>query len=217
MLHACDFCTRVRWLAYSPLARRRCPAQVCIPAMARRARVTCTCGSCLAVRVLAARDCISPVADTHCVRLRLAADAVSPNVVQFVFSLRATTSRPSPILAARNYVSPVADAVPMPVFLHAWRACAMCTCGRCLAFSLNVITIPFVFKRVHMHATSHQPVHTFLQACCTCMLSACDCIPARVFTRTRRVPAGLKTRCSRLRAARRRCPAAACMPVLLAS
>ena len=104
MLHACDFCTRVRWLAYSPLARRRCPAQVCIPAMARRARVTCTCGSCLAVRVLAARDCISPVADTHCVRLRLAADAVSPNVVQFVFSLRATASRPSPILAARNYV-----------------------------------------------------------------------------------------------------------------
>ena len=169
------------------------------------------------VRVLAARDCISPVADTHCVRLRLAADAVSPNVVQFVFSLRATASRPSPILAARNYVSPVADAVPMPVFLHAWRACAMCTCGRCLAFSLNVITIPFVFKRVHMHATSHQPVHMFLQACCTCMLSACDCIPARVFTRTRRVPAGLKTRCSRLRAARRRCPAAACMPVLLAS
>ena len=171
MLHACDFCTRVRWLAYSPLARRRCPAQVCIPAMARRVRVTCTCGSCLAVRVLAARDCVSPVA----------------------------------------------DAVPMPVFLHAWRACVMCTCGRCLAFSLNVITIPFVFKRVHMHATSHQPVHMFLQACCTCMLSACDCIPARVFTRTRRVPAGLKTRCSRLRAARRRCPAAACMPVLLAS
>ena len=114
------------------------------------------------VRVLAARDCISPVADTHCVRLRLAADAVSPNVVQFVFSLRATASRPSPILAARNYVSPVADAVPMPVFLHAWRACVMCTCGRCLAFSLNVITIPFVFKRVHMHATSHQP---FARSC----------------------------------------------------
>ena len=172
MLHACDFCTRVRWLAYSPLARRRCPAQVCIPAMARRARVTCTCGSCLAVRVLAARDCISPVADTHCVRLRLAADAVSPNVVQFVFSLRATASRPSPILAARNYVSPVADAVPMPVFLHACRACAMCTCGRCLAFSPNVIMIPFVFKRVHKHATSHHPVQMFLQACCTCMLSA---------------------------------------------
>ena len=156
------------------LARSRCLAQVCIPAMARRARVTCTCGSCLAVRVLAARDCISPVADTHCVRLRLAADAVSPNVVQFVFSLRATASRPSPILAARNYVSPVADAVPMPVFLHAWRACAMCTCGRCLAFSPNVIMIPFVFKRVHKHATSHHPVQMFLQACCTCMLSARD-------------------------------------------
>ena len=121
------------------------------------------------------------------------------------------------VLAARNCVAPVADAVPMPVFLHAWRAFVICTCGRFLAFSLNVITIPFVFKRVHMHATSHQPVHMFLQACCTCMLSACDCIPARVFTRTRRVPAGLKTRCSRLRAARRRCPAAACMPVLLAS
>ena len=59
-------------------------------------------------------------------------------------------------------------------------------------------------------------LHMFLQACCTCMLSACDSIP-RVFTRTRRVPAGLKTRRSRLRAARRRCPAAACMPVLLAS
>ena len=101
-------------------------------------------------------------------------------------------------------------------FNKAWRACVMCTCGRCLAFSLNVITIPFVFKRVHMHATSHQPVHMFLQACCICMLSACDSIP-RVFTRTRRVPAGLKTRRSRLRAARRRCPAAACMPVLLAS
>ena len=43
-----------------------------------------------------------------------------------------------------------------------------------------------------------------------------DCMP-RVFTRMRRVPAGLKTRSSRLRAARRRCPAAACMPVLLAS
>ena len=43
-----------------------------------------------------------------------------------------------------------------------------------------------------------------------------DCMP-RVFTRMRRVPAGLKTRRSRLRAARRRCPAAACMPVLLAS
>ena len=50
----------------------------------------------------------------------------------------------------------------------------MCTCGRCLAFSLNAITIPFVFKRVHMYSTSHQPVHMFLQACCTCMLSACD-------------------------------------------
>ena len=121
------------------------------------------------------------------------------------------------VLAARDCVSPVADAVPMPVFLHAWRARVMCTCGRCLAFSPNVIMIPFVFKRVHKHATSHHPVQMFLQACCTCMLSACDCIPARVFTRTRRVPAGLKTRCSRLRAARRRCPAAACMPVLLAS
>ena len=51
----------------------RCLAQVCIPAMARRARVklvTCTCGSCL---------------------------AVSPNVVLFVYSLRATASRPSPM------------------------------------------------------------------------------------------------------------------------
>ena len=175
------------------LARSRCLAQVCIPAMARRARVklvTCTCGSCL---------------------------AVSPNVVPFVYSLRATASRPSPIPAARDYVSPVADAVPMPVLLHAWRARVMCTCGRCLAFSPNVIMIPFVFKRVHKHATSHHPVQMFLQSCCTCMLSACDCIPARVFTRTRSVPAGLKTRCSRLRAARRRCPAAACMPVLLAS
>ena len=55
------------------LARSRCLAQVCIPAMARRARVklvTCTCGSCL---------------------------AVSPNVVLFVYSLRATASRPSPM------------------------------------------------------------------------------------------------------------------------
>ena len=111
------------------LARSRCLAQVCIPAMARRARVklvTCTCGS------------------------------------------------------------PVADAVPMPVFLHAsTRLGELASCAHvgCLAFSPNVITIPFVFKRVHMHATSHQPVHMFLQACCTCMLSACDSIP-RVFTRT---------------------------------
>ena len=113
MLHACDFCTRVRWLAYSPLARRRCPAQVCIPAMARRVRVTCTCGSCLAVRVLAARDCMftasrpSPIPTacdyvslptqsrrtlysscSHCARLRLARRR---------YSLRATTSRPSPM------------------------------------------------------------------------------------------------------------------------
>ena len=217
---------------------------------------------------------------------RLAADAVSPNVVLFVYyTLRATASRPSPILAARDYVSPVADAVPMPVLLHAWRARVMCTCGRCLAFSPNVIMIPFVFKRVHKHATSHHPVQMFLQSCCTFACSqlaiitslparlaslrhvhmwalphvlaeryhdtvrvqtrshACDladlssscanvpagllhlhalssrssdCMP-RVFTRMRRVPAGLKTRRSRLRAARRRCPAAACMPVLLAS
>ena len=98
---------------------------------------------------------------------RLAADAVSPNVVLFVYyTLRATASRPSPILAARDYVSPVADAVPMPVLLHAWRARVMCTCGRCLAFSPNVIMIPFVFKRVHKHATSHHPVQMFLQACC---------------------------------------------------
>ena len=106
---------------------------------------------------------------------RLAADAVSPNVVLFVYyTLRATASRPSPILAVRDYVSPVADAVPMPVLLHAWRARVMCTCGRCLAFSPNVIMIPFVFKRVHKHATSHHPVQMFLQSCCTCMLSACD-------------------------------------------
>ena len=53
--------------------RSRCLAQVCIRAMARRARVklvTCTCWSCL---------------------------AVSPNVVLFVYSLRATASRPSPM------------------------------------------------------------------------------------------------------------------------
>ena len=196
-------------------------------------------------------DCVSPVADAwpKCAYQQWPGELASSSsrarvgaVSPFVYSLRATASRPSPIPTACDYVSlPTqsrrtlysscshcarlrlarrrcrAHACLPARFNKAWRACVMCTCGRCLAFSLNVITIPFVFKRVHMHATSHQPVHMFLQACCTCMLSACDCIPARVFTRTRRVPAGLKTRCSRLRAARRRCPAAACMPVLLAS
>ena len=134
------------------LARSRCLAQVCIPAMARRARVklvTCTCGSC---------------------------PAVSPNVVLFVYSLRATASRPSPMpcpclssctlqqgLASLRHVHMWAlprilaeryhDTVRVQTCSHACDLSSTCAHVPAGLLHLHALSLRFHTARVHTHVT----------------------------------------------------------------
>ena len=138
------------------------------------------------VRVLhTARNCLSPVSDTRCARLRLASRRCRAHACS---AARLASSRhvhmwALPRVLAERYHDTV----------------RVQTCSQACDLSSSCANVPAGL--LHLHALSSR---------------SSDCMP-RVFTCMRRVPAGLITRRSRLRAASRRCPAAACMPVLLAS
>ena len=173
---SCTRCARLH------LARRRYPLRATTSRCRRSLAERCT------VRVLTARDCVSPVADTRCAQLRLARRRCRAHACLSarLASLRHVHMWALPRILAERYHDTVRVQTRS-------RACDLAD------LSSSCANVPAGL--LHLHALSSR---------------SSDCMP-RVFTRMRRVPAGLKTRRSRLRAARRRCPAAACMPVLLAS
>ena len=132
-----------------------------------------------------ARDCLSPVADTRCARLRLASRRCRAHAC------------PAARLASSRHVH--MWALPRVLAERYHDTVRVQTCSQACDLSSSCANVPAGL--LHLHALSSR---------------SSDCMP-RVFTCMRRVPAGLITRRSRLRAASRRCPAAACMPVLLAS